>query len=94
MGRSCECECNQIKYCNKYLLLLENLLFVLIAITHIILSFLVKQTDFSNIIDTLESSPLFEFSLNADCEMKSEIVFHTWEGRKIIISQEILLLKM
>lgn len=82
MGRSCECECNQIKYCNKYLLLLENLLFVLIAITHIILSFLVKQTDFSNIIDTLESSPLFEFSLNADCKMKSEIVFHTWEGRK------------
>ena len=82
MGRSCECECNQIKYCNKYLLLLENLLFVLIAITHIILNFLVKQTDFSNIIDTLESSPLFEFSLNADCKMKSEIVFHTWEGRK------------
>lgn len=55
----------------------------IISILHFIFSFIFKITDFNNIIDTLESSPLFNFHIDKqNCGADEYIKFYTWEGIK------------
>ena len=56
---------------------------ILILITHFIFYFFIKKTDYENIFNTFESSPLFDFEINLSCGVKSSIIFHTWEGREV-----------
>ena len=65
---------------NRYLIFIEIILIFAINVTHIVFGFLIKVKNFS-IQDFFGSSPLFDFSINSDCEGKSAIVFHKWEGR-------------
>ena len=37
---------------------------ILILITHFIFYFFIEKTDFDNIFNTFESSPLFDFEIN------------------------------
>ena len=66
----------------KALLIIESIIVTLIGIAHLVLYFFIKETDFNNIFDTFESSPLFDFSIDDNCGIKSHIIFHIWEGRK------------
>ena len=63
-------------------LITDIIIIVLISITHLVFFFYVKQSDFGNIFDTFDSSPLFNFSIGTSCGVKSHITFHVWEGRK------------
>ena len=56
--------------------------FFILSIVHLVFYFFIKQTDFGNIFDVFESSPLFNFSVKKDCAGKSHITFHVWEGRE------------
>ena len=68
---------------NKYLTIIGIIVFSSLSIIHLIYHYSMKESDFLNIIDTLESSPLFEFELNKTfCNWRSNVVFHKWEGRK------------
>ena len=57
---------------------------LIIAIVHFVFFFLIKETDFENIFDSFESSPLFDFSIGTTCGANSHVVFHTWKGREEI----------
>ena len=57
---------------------------LIIAIVHFVFFFLIKETDFENIFDTFESSPLFDFNIGTICGANSHVVFHTWKGREEI----------
>ena len=52
--------------------------------------FFFKITDLNYIIDTYESSPLFNISISDNCDSKAHIVFHVWEGRKAGKDQNIV----
>ena len=67
---------------NKYFVIIDFILIFLIGIMHFVFSFYIEQTDFQNIFDAFESSPLFDFSVSNNCGKYSHIVFHIWEGRK------------
>ena len=41
-----------------------------------------RQTDFNDLFDTFESSPLFDFSIEDNCGMKSQAIFRVLEGNK------------
>ena len=75
---SCLNKCEE----GNIILIIENLIIILIMIVHFVFFFLIKETDFGNIFDAFESSPLFDFSIDDNCGMKSSIIFHTWEGWK------------
>ena len=62
----------------KALLIIEIIIVTLIGIAHLVLYFFIKETDFNNIFDTFESSPLFDFSIDDNCGIKSHIIFHVW----------------
>jgi len=68
----------------NFLLIIEISIVMLIGIAHFVFFFFIKETDFCNIFDSFESSPLFDFSIDDNCGMKSHIIFHIWEGRKEI----------
>ena len=70
------------KYCNNFVLIFNMILFLILSIVQFVFYFYMKQTDFGNIFDTFESSPLFDFSVETNCGSKSHITFHVWEGRK------------
>jgi hypothetical protein len=56
---------------------------IIISIMHFIFFFVFKITNFNNIFDSLETSPLFNFHLdNQNCGADEYINFHTWEGIK------------
>ena len=66
----------------KIILIIEMSIVTLIGIAHLVLFFFIKKTDFNNIFDSFESSPLFDFSIDDNCGIKSHNIFHIWEGRK------------
>ena len=67
---------------NKTLNIIEYSVMVLIALIQFISIFFIKEVDFDIIFDTLESSPLFDFSIDTSCGTKSHITFHVWEGKE------------
>ena len=76
------CTLDNLKENPLVILLIDFFLFLIITIVHFIFYFLIKETDFGNIFDTFESSPLFDFRIESNCGAYSHIIFHTWEGRK------------
>ena len=68
---------------NIYFFMIEIILIIIIAIIHLVFFFYIKQSDFSNIFDTFESSPLFDFKSATDCEGLDHVVFHVWQGRTV-----------
>ena len=69
---------------NKILFIIDFSLILIIGIIHFAFYFYIKETDFGNIYDSLESSPLFDFEISDNCGANSHITFHKWEGRKEI----------
>jgi len=55
---------------------------LILTIFRFVSYFYIKETDFNNIFDTFESSPLFNFRIGTDCGANDHITFHVWEGRK------------
>ena len=47
--------------------LIDFILIFIIGIIHFVFFFYIKETDFNNIFDVFESSPLFEFSIGISC---------------------------
>ena len=70
--------------CNNFIFFFNVLVFLIIATTHLVFFFLIKKSDFDNLFDALDSSPLFEFTVQSqNCDYpKSRLIFHVWEGRK------------
>ena len=64
------------------LLIISSFILLLLNIFHLISYFFFKITDLNNIIDTYESSPLFNISISDNYDSKAHIVFHVWEGRR------------
>ena len=67
---------------NIYFVVIDSAIILIIAIVHFVFFFYIKETDFENIFDAFESSPLFDFSIGTTCGSNSHIVFHTGEGRE------------
>ena len=57
-------------------------LFLILAVIHLVYYFFIKETDFNNLFNTYESSPLFEFNIDSNCGNKSHVTFHIWGGRQ------------
>ena len=67
----------------EYISIIELVIFLSLMIIHIIYANSIRQSDFGNLFDTFESSPLFDFEINKiKCSWDSHIIFHKWEGRK------------
>ena len=62
------------------LIIIGNAIGCLITILHLVSVFFIKFTDYDNLFDTYESSPLFNFRLGDNCEDSGYIIFHTWKG--------------
>ena len=75
--------CDYEKFKNIYFALIDIILIFIIGVVHLIFFFYIKQTDFVNIFDAFDSSPLFEFSLGNTCGAKDHIAFHVWQGREV-----------
>ena len=78
----CDFDKIEDKYCHNCFIIFDMILFLILSIVHLVFYFYIKQTDFGNIFDAFESSPLFNFSVEKDCAGKSHITFHVWEGRE------------
>ena len=74
--------CLAEKLKNKYFVRIDIILIILISIIHFIFFFFIKETNFEDLFDTFESSPLFDFDINKTCNTDSHIIFHEWEGIK------------
>ena len=74
--------CDKLEKCSLPIVLIDLFLFLIITIVHFVFYFVIKETDFENIFDVFESSPLFDFRIDSNCGAYSHIIFHTWEGRK------------
>ena len=71
---------------NKYFLAIDYIIILIIGIVHLVFFFFIKKTDFENIFDAFESSPLFNFSIEGiSCGSNTPLVFRTWEGRKVVV---------
>ena len=68
---------------NEYFLFANCVIIILIAIVHFVFVFFIKETDFDNIFDAFESSPLFDFSIKETCDSNFPLVFHTWAGIRV-----------
>ena len=71
-------------YLDNYILIISDIILLFgIGVVHLVFFFYIKQSDFGNIFDLLDSSPLFNFRLdNSGCGKDSHLIFHVWEGRK------------
>ena len=74
---------DKLKKYSKLLTFIEITLFLIISIIHFVFYFLIKETDFGNIFDAFDSSPLFDFYIDNSCGANSHITFHVWEGREV-----------
>ena len=74
--------CDKLEKCSLPIVLIDFILFLIISIVHFVFYFIIKETDFENIFDVFESSPLFNFRIDSNCGAYSHIIFHTWEGRE------------
>ena len=68
---------------NRFIIITDSLLILVLCILHLVLCLHMRQTDFDNIFDTLDSSPLFDFNINNNCGVKDNIIFHVWGGKEI-----------
>ena len=70
-----------IDYYN-FLFVADVIIIILIGIIHLVFYFYVKQSDFDNLFDTYESSPLFGFNLvkEDNCDTKSPYTFQVWDS--------------
>ena len=63
--------------------MIDCALIFLITVFHFISFFLIKSSDFTEIFDTYDSSPLFDLTLSdTPCSSTYNIIFHKWEGVK------------
>ena len=62
------------------IIIFDVIFLILLSIMHFTFSFFIRSSDFHNLFDTFESSPLYDFELNDNCGIKDYIIFHTWEG--------------
>ena len=69
------------KFNNLYIILPYATLICIISIIHIVFGALIRINKF-NTFDLFDSSPLFDFSIDKDCQGKSAVVFHRWGGKK------------
>ena len=69
---------------NRKLLILDAIIILLIGIVHLIFYFFIKPSDFDNLFDTYESSPLFNLDIkkSENCGSQSPYTFQVWEGVK------------
>ena len=75
------CYFNQLQ--NKFYTFFDFIILFLIAVIHLVFYFIIKETDFGNLFDVFESSPLFNFAIDkANCGKYDSLTFHVWEGRK------------
>ena len=68
---------------NKYFAIIDFILLLIFGVIHLVFYFIIKETDFENIFDTFESSPLFDLKISPNCGSYSHIVFHVWEGYEV-----------
>ena len=66
----------------KILIIIGHVIILILAIFHSVSYFYIKKTDFNNIFDKFESSPLFNFRIDTNCCAYEYIIFYVWEGRK------------
>ena len=52
---------------NDCFVIIDYTIILIIAIVHFVFFFYIKETDFENIFDAFESSPLFNFSIETTC---------------------------
>ena len=74
---------------NRKLLILDAIFILLIGVVHLIFYFFIKQSDFENLFDTYESSPLFNLNIrqSENCGSQSPYTFQVWEGVKEKLSR-------
>ena len=65
---------------NRYLIFIGSIAIFAVNIPHIIFGYLI-DVNYFNVNDLMGSSPLFDFSINSDCQGKSAVAFHKWGGR-------------
>jgi len=66
----------------RIFIVVDFIIFCLTYLTHFVLVFFLKKADIVEIFDIFESSPLFDFSVDKNCNGKSHITFQIWDGRK------------
>ena len=69
-----------IKKLNRYFADLVIISIFIIYVIQTVFGFLITLSSF-DISEIFNLSPLFDFSYSNDCQGKSEIIFHKWEGR-------------
>ena len=67
---------------HKYCVYIDIALILILGLAHLVFYFFMNTPDFSNLFDTLDSSPLFDFSVNSNCGSYSHHVFHVWGGKE------------
>ena len=70
----------QDKNFNRYILYLVIISILIIHVIQTVFGFLITLNYF-DVSELFNLSPLFDFSYSNDCQGKSEIIFHKWEGR-------------
>ena len=60
--------------------LISFLLMLLLEIMHFIFNFIIKETNLDKIIDSLESSPIYNLRIGGSCYDDKSIILHKWKG--------------
>ena len=75
-------------YLDNYILIISDIILLFgIGVVHLVFYFYIKQSDFGNIFDLLDSSPLFNFRIDNRSWADSHLVFHVWGGRRHHVSR-------
>ncbi len=74
----CDCLFDLVE--NKYLVTFDILFIIAITIIHFVFYYQIKKTDLDYIFQAFDSSPLFDFSVDSNCDTNSHVIFHIWEG--------------
>ena len=61
---------------NKYFVVFDFILILVIGFTHLIFFIIIEEIELENLMDIYESSPLFNFHIDKNCEMDNHIIFH------------------
>ena len=73
----CDCLSNLIE---EYFIIIVLIFIIVITIIHFVFYFKIKKTDLNFIFQAFDSSPLFDFSVDSNCNANSHVIFHTLEG--------------
>jgi len=68
----------------RKILNIYSIIVILILITHCVSFYFFKLSDFDDIFDAFESSPIFDFNIGDNCGVKSQVIFGVWEGKEPI----------